>query len=285
MEKFALLKYLTKKFKIEYSQDTNTKRPYLYLEEPRILARFAGYLKKNLWTNAKSEVFFRGQTNDNGTMMPSLFRDDITFEQLQRRYAAYDELITKLPGIFSARRFQKESVGALLQHYGVKTPWLDLVDNLYTAIWFATKEPKRASEKPIEYIDSKKEFGWIHFIRTKCSDDSELIWHDLRRKQSSLSLRMHSQHGISATRSDDTVWNLTNRCLNEFVVASVKFPNIGVCNLKGHLFDTMYMFPSTFFDNTYKYLKKDKFTSLIKSITDKYHLAEGELGKINDYIK
>jgi len=283
MKQFILLEKGRKGLEIPYIQDAKTKRSYLYLDTPHILALFAGYLKKNLLETAKSHVFFRGQTNDYGTMIPRLFRGNITLNQLEKRILAYKKLINELPKTYEASRFQKESVGAILQHYGIKTPWLDLVDNLYTAIWFATKEPKRASGKPIEYINSKKEFGWLYFIRTKINNKSELKWYDLREEQSSLSLRLHVQHGISATR-ENVNWNLSNRCLNDFVVALVKFPNNKDWSLEGSLFSTKFIFPSKKIDNTYKYLKKKKFTNLINSIINEYQLEEGELGKINEYI-
>ncbi len=286
MKNFISRKYLTKKYDMEYFPDAKINHPHIYLEDPHALVRFAGYLKKNIWTNAKSKVFFRGQTKDNGTMIPSLFRGSICSSHLKIRESAYNELIFRLPKTFTAERFQKDSACALLQHYGIRTPLLDLVDNLYIAIWFAAKERVANPGKPIEYIDSKKEFGWVHFIRTKLRDGSELKCFDLREEQSSLSLRLHVQHGISATRSEGTNWSLDNRCLNDFVVASVRFPINQKWKLKGPLFDTEYMFPSIYYDDTYKRLKaNESFKNLIRAITEKYRLSENELGKIDDYIE
>jgi hypothetical protein len=278
MKKFASLPNL-KDFNIEY----NRERQHLYLDDPRILVRFAGYLKKNIMQKEQSKVFFRGQTKDYGTMIPRLFRGHkITDITLKNRYSAYNDLLKKLKETYKSTRFKKGNVGALLQHYGINTPWLDLVDNVYTAIWFATME--RGIGKAIEYVESDEDFGWIYFIKTKLSDGTELKSCDLREVHSSLSLRLHAQHGISVRRKG-AVWNLKNRCLNDFVVATVKFPNNDNWKLKGHLFDTKFMFPSTLYDHTYTYLKKDRFTELINSITRKYHLSDGELGEIDDYIK
>ena len=138
-------------------------------------------------------------------------------------------------------------------------------------------------EKKIEYIKSKEKYGWIYFIKTKCNNGSELNWWDLRKEQSSLSLRSHVQQGISATRKD-TNWDLTNRCLNDFVVATIKFPNEDDWNLIVPLFGTKYMFPSSKFDSTYRYLKGKRFKTLLNSIEKEYQFEKDELGEVNDYI-
>lgn len=209
-------------------------------------------------------------------MIPSLFREDITKELFKSRYSAYKELITSIQNDFKKQRFKKDSVGPLLQNYGIKTPWLDLVANLYTAIWFATHNPKNEKTKP--------KFGWIYFIRTKLDNGAELKYYDLKEEQSSLSLRLHVQHGLSATRKDPA-WNFNNRCLNDFVVATVKFRNNDKWKLEGPLFEKKYMFPSELYDSTYRYLKGNKkFINIINDITNKYDLSDGELGRIYEYI-
>ncbi|HUV79319.1 MAG TPA: FRG domain-containing protein, partial [Candidatus Bathyarchaeia archaeon] len=173
--------------------DAKTKQSYLCIEDPHILVMLVGYLKKKLWETEKSHVFFRGQ-EDFRSVIPRLFREEfrgeLTLKRLENRYSAYDKLINELPDYSKKERFKKESAGAILQHYGIKTPWLDLVDNLYTAIWFATKKENGGTQgKKIEYIESGEKYGWIYFI--KCNNGSELNWCDLRKEQSSLSLRLH----------------------------------------------------------------------------------------------
>ena len=39
-------------------------------------------------------------------------------------------------------RFKKEGIYNLFQHYGVKSPVTDLVDNIYVAIWFVMEASK-----------------------------------------------------------------------------------------------------------------------------------------------
>lgn len=270
MEEFKNLKSM-KKFKESFGENPSC----LCIDNPHLLVRFAGYLKE---ANNKSKVLFRGQTKDyDGKMIPSLFRvNNMNEEILERRYNAYNYLVGKLRNDTKLGRFQRKNDGAILQHYGIKTPWLDLVDNLYTAIWFATM--CRTKKEPFEYIQRKNDqFGYIYFIR----GDSKIKFCELREEHSSLSLRLHTQHGISVKRKDEP-WKLPS--LNEFIVGTVKFRINDSWKLSGHLFDTKFMFPSKTYDRTYNYLKKDKFTNWINYTEKKFKLSEGDLGKIDDYI-
>lgn len=273
MEEFQNLKSM-KKFKINY----NKKHSYLNINNPHLLVRFSGYLKLE---NNGSKVLFRGQTKDYyGTMIPALFRgDNIKEKILKHRYDAYNYLLRNLKSDTKLDRFHKKNDGAILQHYGIKTPWLDLVDNLYTAIWFATME--RTEKEPFKFVERKNgEFGWIYFIKVKERSDPKLKFCELREEHSSLSLRLHTQHGIAVRRKDEP-WKLP--CLKKFVVGTVKFRINDEWKLKGHLFDAKFMFPSILYDRTYNYLKKDQFSNLINETKNNFHLSDMELGKIDNY--
>ena len=292
---FCNRKYLTKKHVIRIERNTN--RDYVYLEDPIVLARLAGHLKHNLGQPLNGyQVFMRGQSNDYPRMQPSMCRNiDCTQNNFQVRYEAYEKLVSEIRNVNNLKRFQGEIGGAILQHYGIRTPWLDLVDNLFIALWFACHN--RTNSEPFQYIPrSLGEFGWIYFLRLEDPMDRESIfenhgvivgenskWCDLRCYQTSLSLRAHTQHGIFASRS-----NLDNLSydLGDFVVSAVKFPVtrefISLLN-EFIPFSTAYMFPSSYYDNTYKNLRQGKVHDLIIDIERSYGLDEGELGRINTY--
>ena len=279
MEKFIRDRKKLKSYS-SLKYESHAPRPYLFIDQPEVLAGFAGYLKfQCLKKNPKAKVFCRGQVNDHPSI-PGLFRGkDLSSDHLKRRLAAYEALVSKAKYLYNASRFQQENIHAIFQHYGLKTPWLDLVDNVFVALWFATHRYFAENNgNKAHYEISRKEFGHIYFYATT----SKTEYFDLREKHSSLSLRLHVQHGISITRRE-TTWTLANRSLDDHLVATVKFPNGKEWRPSGQIFSTKFLFPSTDLDNTYKYLKMEKFSELLSQISHGYQLGEDELGRVADF--
>lgn len=242
------------------------------LNSPELLAGFAGYLKfqiKRVTTEAK--VYFRGELNDHVSAIPSLYRfnnlSDFNDQNIQKRTDAYNDLINELPGLFKAKRFAEENPPCILQHYGIKTNWIDLVDNLFVALWFSNY---RAAPK--------NDYTYIKFFSTD-ANGSGLQIEDLRESHSSLSLRPHCQHAISVTRSIKN-WNVNNCDFSTNVIAIAKIPNNRDFKIESHIFSHEYMFPKEQVDNTLKLLRTDKFKKLLEEITEKHDLKADELGQI-----
>ena len=282
MEKFAKKdrSHLIGNWDVEYINSNET--PHLYINDMRVLAGFTGYLKFQCWEKNKSKVYYRGQ-REPFTLIPSLFREitdknkniiETTNERLQTRYKAYAKLVEEIKHLYEATRFQ-ENFGPVLQHYGIRTPWIDLIDNVFVAVWFATHK-FNSNETNICKPDDG--YRWIYFMEIK---EDQMKYEDLREFHTSLSLRLHTQHGISATRKTNA-WNMENRNLDEYVIARVKIPKDMTLD-DDNVFSAEYMFPSEEFDNTYKYLKKQKFTDLLVKIVEESGLEPEELGNINDY--
>jgi len=228
-----------------------------------LLAGFFGYLKYKL-TKQSMKVYCRGERSFHKTTKPKLFRDEnIDDDEINRRKQLVDEICSDLPSWYKASRFKKEDVGPLLQHYGISTYWLDLVDNIFTSVWFAL-------------FNNEGEFGYIKFLVNKNEDNDELIIHDLRENHSSLSLRLHCQHGISVRRNSS---NFSNRTidLSNFIIATARVP---VSSGEDLNIRKTYMFPSADLDNTFKYLKKPKFSKNISKILNKYGYPPNFLGKV-----
>jgi hypothetical protein len=111
------------------------------------------------------------------------------------------------------------------------------------------------------------------------TSSTKLAVSDLRRKHSSLSLRLHTQHGLVARKTVRT-WNKSSIYYDEFEVARVKFPVRK--NLEsGILFSRQNMFPDASLDNTFKILTDDKWLpATIRTLERKYGLRRGDLGSI-----
>jgi len=228
-----------------------------------LLAGYFGYLKYKL-ARKDIRVYCRGEQSFHKTTKPKLFRDNnIDDTEINNRKSLIDEICSELPSWYRASRFKKEDVGPLLQHYGISTYWLDLVDNIFTAVWFAL-------------FNNEGEFGYVKFFVNKNEDNDELIIRDLRENHSSLSLRLHCQHGISARRNSG---NFSSRTidLSDFMVAMVRIP---VSSKKDLKISKTYMFPNADLDNTLKYLRKSKFFKNVSKILNKYGYSSNFLGEV-----
>ena len=162
MKKFAERKYLSQKNLVHYHEDDSW--PFLQIEDPTILARFFALLKqKAIKTSETGWVFCRGQCTHHKTMLPSLFRGENEKYPVDTLLEAQKHLMDEIQNKFSAARFQNENLPALLQHYVLKTSWLDLVDNLYISIWFATNSINRGNKKgQISVVGSTEKYGWVY---------------------------------------------------------------------------------------------------------------------------
>lgn len=263
---FIKNRYYLKKagVKMEYVEGDNS--PYLYVNNPIIISAFAGFIKNR---NAAAEIYFRGERANYQYVTPSLFREKgsplIDNDVISRRWKAYNELKKAVFSHYNktVSRFRNEDIDNLFQHYGIKSPVIDLVDNIYVAIWFAMD-------------GNKNEFGYIRLINTSSEN---LTVSDLRKKHSSLSLRLHTQHGLIAKKKVRT-WNKSNIYYDQFEIARIKFPikkNIE----SGILFSRQNIYPDQALDNTLKILAGDAWLQKTIHLLEKKHgLRKGDLGTI-----
>ena len=110
---------------------------HMRVVDPTVLASFVAFCSES-----SRHVFFRRHANNYRKSIPTLFRDDhgeqLEGDEFTRRWSAYRTLLEKLGSELPGSRWKRNDLGSVLQHYGFRTPWLDVVRNLYTAIWFAT---------------------------------------------------------------------------------------------------------------------------------------------------
>jgi hypothetical protein len=204
----------------------------LEVSSPHALSRAAGYLKYA--DNSAGGVYFRGQTKLYPKMVPSLYRSvkqevagsapspRASHQPKKRRKATTDKTnqemrlnallksVTKSTAFLSGT--PEYAHEPLLQHYGIQTRWLDVVDNVWTALWFACHEAATAGERSqyLHYVRSQQVYAYIVLIQAGMempvsdqpgmwnSDKAKII--DLRRAAPSLYLRPHAQHGLLVRR-------------------------------------------------------------------------------------
>ena len=190
-----------------------------HVNTPHALTRAAGHLKYNSGRDGY-RILFRGQDRIYDGLSPSLYRNLKRQEALcaanHNIDAAMKDLVCKASlghgggDVSNVPDYAREG---LLQHYGLKTRWLDLVDNIWVALWFACYQMKISDYKKQFAHFEKRDAGievsgysYILLIRAgsatasaECpglfegTSDSLL---DLRVATPSLFLRPHAQHAL-----------------------------------------------------------------------------------------
>ena len=127
------------------------------ITDPNIFSRFVGYGK---YINRYGyNVYLRGQTDTyKGTLIPSLFRSVFAG---RGGTVNPDKLVENLSVIMKKISNDSKSMNdynpivlePVLQHYGMKTSMIDLVDNLWVALWFGLYSGKT------EFVGNKGDNG------------------------------------------------------------------------------------------------------------------------------
>src|SRR5215470_17985708 len=120
----------------------------LHVRDPHALIQASGYLK---FVRAKEgeAIFFRGQSQTYASLTPTLFRNIAGTHAAQSarvrdRNLFIAHIVASSPIFATFRNYAHEP---LLQHYGLATTWVDLVDNIWVALWFACHKAHVSGDK------------------------------------------------------------------------------------------------------------------------------------------
>ena len=190
-----------------------------------------------------------------------------------------NELHPKLEG----DRWKSKNLGAVLQHYGIRTPWLDVVRNLYTAIWFATHDFETRGSCFVA-TPSEREDGYISIYDARPEGRTWLKVVDLWGNDSSRHFRPHAQHGLSLAKQDDGDPRDEQQDMEPYRIAHVRFPNSRVWALCGHMFSARFLFPAPEYDDSLKQLSRPDIQSTLDRACTKQDLPLGTLGAVSHYM-
>lgn len=274
MQGFAGRPGLRKKVNLQFRDDFD--RPRLFCDEPAIVARVASQIRQQalLHLGNRTKVLMRGQTRNHVGIVPALFRPPRDAIDSKLLLKAEDKFRSKIQKI-SLGRLKRPSLAALLQHYGYSTSWLDVVDNLWMAVWFATHTFDRRALPGMTTSFTEEESGWIYFIASEIGS-KKLNVVDLRAAHHGLSLRPHTQHG----------WSVKSQCasvsdLNEWVIGCVEFPVGARWKLEGYLGSAEFFFPSPKLDDTLRRLIDKDVDNIAASIEQEFGLPTASLGRVS----
>lgn len=243
----------------------------LHVEEPHALVMAAGYLKFKLARSSSEGVYFRGQRKLYGALSPTLYRGLATQKPQDDRHKALAGLIDKFKAsgaIFGS--FGDYAHEPLLQHYGISTSWIDLVDNIWIALWFACHRAQSIGkqgefvhfERRLPTVDEP--YAYLLLVAADITSrarhkpgyffgyNTELV--DLRMAAPSIFLRPHAQHGLLfRKRGGDTGRTLdyADQIRGVIRVDLVKALDwLG----SGKMVTTHSLFPPPYYDNGYQIL-------------------------------
>ena len=169
---------------------------------------------------------------------------------------------------------------------GIRTPWLDVVDNLYTAIWFAVHDFETRDTLRVA-VRSEHEWGWISFYvgQRQRPKQSKLVAQDIVGEQSSRHFRPHAQQGLSlAMQKDDASGPSKAQDFIDYRIAQIRFPNSKRWKLRGHMFSTRFLFPAPEYDDSLKQLGRPAVANILDEACNEHGLDEGTLGHVAHYM-
>ena len=257
--------------------------PFITIEHPTALAAFFAFCNGQ---STYARVYLRGSTDCYDTAYPSLFRglpQNQHVREQTKRWRAYKHVLQRFQEL-KGRRWRRKDLGPVLQHYGIKTPWLDVVRNLYSAIWFATHELKNSGLDGLAR-PATNDYGWISFYRRKVpATDRPLLVNDISARHSSLHLRPHVQHGASlGMQSDDDESPDPFQDFNRFRIAQIRIPNSKKWKLSGYTASTAFMFPPPALDDSFRRLSVPAVQDILNDASTTFDVPSYYLGRISSY--
>lgn len=260
----------------EYIECIDSNFAVFHVNSPHSLTQAAGYLKY-IFGLYRQSIYFRGQSKLYSTLSPSLVRGIKSQKAQSDRIRALRNAcsdITTQNRIFDGVPF--ESREALLQHYGLKTSWIDLVDNVWISLWFACHTAQSAGslgqylhfERRDPFSD-KNPFAYILLIAADMhiadpfvpgyfkGETTELV--DLRVSAPSIFLRPHAQHGVLFRLKGDNIGRPTDYASQIKGVIRIDLRDALLWLGDGKLTGTHTLFPPAYYDRGYQLLLDSGF--------------------------
>ena len=249
--------------------DAGSGSSVFHVNDSHALTQAAGYLKHVCGTD--ENIYFRGQFKLYPTLTPSLFRGT-------NRQQAQTDAIFELRGLI-----EKAVAGAnifkcfdcifhepLLQHYGLRTTWLDLVDNVWVALWFAchnaltgirtqrylhfeSRDPHKEAKPSYVYIlmigADKNQTPVPGFFK---GSHTEFV--DLRVGCPSIFLRPHAQHGVLFRLKGDRIRRPSNYASSIRGIIRADLQEAMTWLGDGNLLNAHALMPPPLYDDGYRIL-------------------------------
>lgn len=217
--------------------------PIFYIDSINDLNRFVGKAKyKN---KEYGNVFLRGQTDIyNSQMKPSVLRKITNPDRANKSLKEIADSFKRNNEHF--KDVDDAVLYPILQHYGIHTHWLDIVDNIWVALWFGSHcmqtkivkhhKSERSERKDktsrngasptecdlsIRFTPSMTPFTYIFLLLSDgvketypgVYEGTKTVLVDIRKVSPSFFVRPHAQHAYTIKSKDSNNPNALSNCV------------------------------------------------------------------------
>lgn len=276
--------------------------PIFEVSSVHAMNRLIGYAK--YINRDECDILYRGEDEDYPSLIPSIYRGK------NRTYNANLNLVKLMRKIQGDKYLQKSLnldneisqrneclIEGVLQHYGIKTRYVDVVDNHWVALWmgqymricnkgvntYYTFKQRMFSHMDFiskEKVDPKDFYQYVlliavphkrKYIGDGISVSKDCIVVDLRQALPSTFLRPHAQHGLLIRKrpceQNDTV-NLYDLAPNIVGILKIRIDRVNQWLGDGELLTQTNLFPAPAYDHGYANLinRRDIFDKPENSI-------------------
>jgi FRG domain len=200
--------------------------PTVVVSRYEALVRVVGYFKFEA-AKQRRKVVYRGQERSFPGMIPSAYRPSArpagsTTEAVGESVETFVDAFRKSFKRVDPKAVHRLTTEPLLQHYGIRTRWIDAVDSIPHALFFSVYALTRSGGALWDYQPSKGEHCYLYLFDCGrlervfhdyeavpgLSSSAGLAFCDLREAKPSVAIRPHMQHGmlLRPTRGED-LWD------------------------------------------------------------------------------
>lgn len=282
----------------EHEFSTGNKVPVFSVESYNGLNQIIGYAK---YINSDATILYRGECKLHSSLRPSINHTITSQAARDKANTRLNLLISnalsdkefssfiKLDNSTSNSRYILESV---LQHYGISTHCIDVVDNHWVALWFGQNRCiKRKNintyyqyiKRNIRALDTSSVLGsideayqYLVLLATEYSPqngqgisiNSDTITIDLRSVIPSVFLRPHAQHGWIIRKNPHKPNDDCDLSANVVAILRIRIDYANEWLGSGELLSIGNLFPSPAFDQGYDAFicRSDLFTDGVSAI-------------------
>jgi len=245
----------------------------IHVQSPHLLTQIAGYAKFKLG-RSNSTIIFRGQSNLHGSLKASIHRIG-TDHSINAIYQRHHKLNKYIKATVATSAFLRGTLDyvfePLLQQYGLNTRWIDAVDNIWSALWFACHDsfPSGIRRQFLSFerrfaSPGKNNYAYILLLefddlvtntsKPGSSNNRAYETIDLRIAAPSIFIRPHAQHGILFRKREINTIESIDCAENIFGIIRLDIDQASSWLGLGELTAIRSFFPSPFYDLGYRRL-------------------------------